>query len=348
MHDRFHKWVLHEVVQETEDAMTFFFDTEGQYFNFKAGQFINITHCINGENITRSYSLSSSPNENYPSITIKRVKDGIMSNYLFNNAQKIENWEIEGPYGNFVLEESLNKTTKLCFMGGGSGITPLFSMMKALIENVNSPYHLIYANRNHQDIIFKSQIESLVKDGKASVFHALTGDESSEAFSEELYKGRLTRLIVKKIIRQKFEDPLNVLYFICGPEKLMEVYNEALQAIGVPEEQIFQENFSIENEKAEEFFLPNEPHEVLMHVYESTALVDVKAGQSILQAALENGLPVKYSCQNGTCGTCWAKYSDGEVRMLKNYALTKEEVDENYILLCQSYPMNDSLTVHVG
>ncbi|WP_431844492.1 2Fe-2S iron-sulfur cluster-binding protein [Pedobacter superstes] len=83
-------------------------------------------------------------------------------------------------------------------------------------------------------------------------------------------------------------------------------------------------------------------------MYESTSLIDVKAGQSILEAALENGLPVKYSCKNGTCGSCWGRYSDGEVNMIKNHALTKEEVEDNYILLCQTYPMNDEVTVHVG
>lgn len=348
MENKNHAWYLHEVVQETKDTITIRFNTGGKPFRYLAGQFVNIALNIDGEAVTRSYSLSSSPNEQHPSITVKRVLDGIMSNYLLDNANDILEWEIEGPYGNFTLNEPIEQDKSFCFLGGGSGITPLFSIMKALKDEVHAPFHLIYTNRNDHDVIFKDTIERLVAHGKAKVFHALTGDVSSDAYGEELYKGRLNKLIVKKLIKQRFDEPGNVLYYICGPEKLMKVYKEALISLAVPQEQISMENFSLEENRTDEVLLPHEPHEVLMQVYESTSLIDVKAGQSILEAALENGLPVKYSCKNGTCGSCWGRYSEGEVTMIKNHALTNEEVESNYILLCQTYPMDDQVTVHVG
>lgn len=348
MEDKNHVWVLHEVLQETKDTITIRFNTQGKPFRFFAGQFVNVTLFIDGEAVTRSYSLSSSSIEQHPSITIKRVPNGIMSNYLLDNAHAIQEWEIEGPYGNFILNEPIEQDKSFCFLGGGSGITPLFSIMKTLKEDSHDPVHLIYANRNEHDVIFKDAIEKLVKDGKAKVFHALTGNVSSETYGEELYKGRLNKLIIKKLIKQRFDEPANVLYYICGPEKLMEVYRDALTSLAVPEKNIFMENFSLEDKDTAEALLPKVPHEVLMHVYESTNLIDVKAGQSILEAALENGLPVKYSCKNGTCGSCWGRYSEGEVNMVKNHALTNGEVESSYILLCQTYPMNDQVTVHVG
>ncbi len=348
MENKNHVWYLHEVVQETRGTITIRFNTGAKPFQYLAGQFVNVTLIIDGEAITRSYSLSSSPNEQHPSITVKRVPEGVMSNYLLDHAHDILEWEIEGPYGNFILNEPIEQNKSFFFMGGGSGITPLFSIMKTLKEKAYAPFHLIYANRNEHDVIFKDAIGKLVEEGKAKVFHALTGDISSDAYGEELYKGRLNKLIVKKLIKQRFEEPGNVLYYICGPEKLMEVYKEALISLAVPEEQIFMENFSLEDKSTNEALLPHESHEILMHVYESTSLIDVKAGQSILEAALENGLSVNYSCKNGTCGSCWGRYSEGELTMIKNHALTKEEVESNYILLCQTYPMDDQVTVHVG
>lgn len=348
MENKNHIWFLHEVVQETRDAITIRFNTGGKPFRFIAGQFVNVVLPIEGETVTRSYSLSSSPNEQHPSITVKRVSGGVMSNYLLDNVHAIQKWEIEGPYGNFILNEPIEQDKSFCFLGGGSGITPLFSIMKILKEETHAPFHLIYANRNEHDVIFKDTIGKLVTDGKVKVFHALTGDVSSDAFGEELYKGRLNKLIVKKLIKQRFDEPGNVLYYICGPEKLMEVYKEALISLAVPEEHIFIESFALEDKGTDEVLLPKEAHEVLMHVYESTSLMAVKAGQSILEAAIDNGLPVKYSCKNGTCGSCWGRYSEGEVTMIKNHALTTEEVESSYILLCQTYPINDQVTVHVG
>lgn len=346
MNNRSHRWELSEVVQETKDTISIYFNTYGQDFDYQPGQFINISLPINGEVVSRSYSLSSSPNEKYPSITVKRVAGGIMSNYLLDNANTIREWGIEGPFGNFTLAEP-TEVDKYCFLGGGSGITPLFSMMKFL-KGKAGDLHLLYANRNEEDIIFRTTIEKLINEGTAKVFHSLTGEFSADAFGEDLFKGRLNKLIVKKVIKQWFENPLAVNYYICGPEKLMAVYKEALLSLGVPETQIFSENFSLDSSKGDELILPEEPHEVLIHAYGSTSLIDVKAGQTILESAIENGVPIKYSCKNGTCGSCWGTYSEGTVNMVKNYALTKEEVDNKYILLCQAYPMDEAVTVHVG
>lgn len=361
MNTKSYKWLLHKVQFETKDAITISFNTSGQPFHFKAGQFINISLYINGEKITRSYSLSSSPRDEYPAITVKRIPNGIMSNFLFTHAHSIVEWEVEGPYGNFVLNKEATGQKEIILLGGGSGITPLYSMLSHIADNSVTPICLIYANRNPEDIIFRTTIREWETSGKMKVIHALTGGNIPDSFSADLIKGRLNRLIVKKLVKQITEDPLKASYFICGPKQLMTIYKEALTAIGIPEEQIFSEHFDLKEDK-KELLLPTEPHEVLMHVYESaeteadettelvqvTSLITVQAGQSILEAAIENGLPVKHSCKTGTCGTCWARYTNGSIQMIKNYALTAEEVEQNYILLCQSYPLNDTVTIEMG
>lgn len=360
MNNKRYKWLLHGVQFETKDTITISFNTSGQPFHYRAGQFINISLYISGEKITRSYSLSSSPKDDHPAITVKKIPNGIMSNFLFTHAHSILEWEVEGPYGNFVLNEETTGQSEIVFLGGGSGITPLYSMLNHLGDSVSS-ISLIYANRNPEDIIFGTTIREWGISGKMKVTHALTGDNIPDSFSADLVKGRLNRLIVKKLVKQTTEEPLKASYYICGPKQLMTIYREALIAIDVPEDQIFSESFDLEEEK-EELLLPTEAHEVLMHVYESaeagadettelvqvTSLITVKAGQSILEAAIENGLPVRHSCNTGTCGTCWARYTDGSIRMIKNYALTSEEVEQNYILLCQSYPLNDTVSIEMG
>jgi ring-1,2-phenylacetyl-CoA epoxidase subunit PaaE len=362
MNNKNHTWLLHQVKVETEDAITIFFDTQGALFKFQAGQFINISMNINGEKVSRSYSLSSSPADDKPSITVKRVKGGLMSNYLFAHARSITEWDIEGPYGNFVMNEA-HAQEELVFLGAGSGITPLYSMIAYLSGYPRNSATLIYANRNREDIIFSSSIKAREADGRLKVFHALSGENIPEGDVNNLYKGRLNRLIVKKLVKQLTKDPVQAKYFICGPEQLMITSREALTSIGVPGENIFTESFFIKENAEGELTLPKESHEVVFHYYEPTyqsdseetaevvqvtSLIDVKAGQSILEAAIENGMPVKHSCKTGTCGSCSAKYTEGSVNMLKNFALTDEEVNQKYILLCQSYPLDDQVIIETA
>lgn len=348
-----HLWKTAGIIQETKDTVTVIFDTGGAHFSYEAGQFINITLMINGLPVTRSYSLSSSPAENTnPSITVKKVNGGIMSNFIVDNAAAIGKWRIEGPYGNFTPSSGTYTSRHVVMLAGGSGITPLFSIARSVISrSPDTTVSIIYSSRTSEDIIFKSALDDWAKsfNGRVNIRHVLSqAADVSELSGETIIKGRLNKLVARKLIKQVVGDPLSgVQYFICGPSSLMKMYREVLEAMQLPAENIFLEWFASEYSN-EQVTLPQEPQEVLLHFYEQSNLLDVEAGQSILMAALEDKIQLPYSCKTGTCGKCTARLTGGKVKMIGNYALRQNEIDAGLILLCQSYPLDSDVTVEIA
>lgn len=351
MQKRRYTWQTYQVTRETNDAVTIEFDTGGAAFEYLPGQFINISLMVDGKKLTRSYSLSSSPGiDPYPAITVKRVGEGLMSNYMIRHAGKIPEWEVEGPYGSFVPMESSYGSKHVVLLSGGSGITPLLSMAKSLLSR--SPavqLTLLYANRNWYDVIFADAIEALVLQypERLTVFHALSQhDGTSLAFTGKLIEERLSKLLIKKVLKQVIPENLaDAHFFMCGPGGLMKMYQEALAALEVPEEGIFMERFIMDDEPVEVPEVPEAPCEVLVHFYEQSHLIEIPPGTTLLNAALKEGIAFRYSCKNGTCGSCFALLTSGKVSMVKNYALTAEEVARGIILLCQSYPISEDVTI---
>lgn len=344
-------WPTRKVTWETKDAVTIEFDTAGSGFNYLPGQFINVSQVINGEKITRSYSLSSSPDlDAFPAITVKRVKDGLLSNYLVDYADQIRELEIEGPYGSFVPLESSYQNNNVVLLSGGSGITPLLSIAKSLLsKSADVQLTLIYANRNWYDVIFADALEALALQYKdrVTVFHALSQHDGTKlVFAGTLIEDKLSKLLIKKLLKQAtFEKPVGTHFFICGPSGLMKIYHEALESLEVPEAEIFMERFTADDEPAEQLKLPDISHEVLVHFYEQTHLIEIPPGTTLLSAALKEGIAFGHSCKSGNCGACVAILTSGKVKMVKNYALTHKEVEQGMILLCQSYPLTEDITI---
>lgn len=348
------KWLTREVIRQTRDAVTIIFDTNGSAFEYQPGQFVNVSLIVNGEKLTRSYSLSSSPHTDlYPSITAKRVEGGLMSSYIADYAERIHEWDIEGSYGSFVPVEGSYQSRHVVLLAGGSGITPVWSIAKSILSKSSDvKLTLLYANRNWNDVIFADTIEASVQQYKErmKVFHALSQPNGENpVLADNLIEGRLSKLVVKKLLKQiageTFED---VHFFICGPSGLMELYQESLEALKVPETNIFLERFSVEARPNKQTNLPDRVHEVLLHFYEQTHLVEVIPGNTILTAGLDSGIPLPHACKSGTCGVCTALLTAGKVNMIKNYALTENEAAEGMVLLCQSYPLSDDVTIEIG
>jgi ring-1,2-phenylacetyl-CoA epoxidase subunit PaaE len=345
-----YQWRTLQVVKETAHSVTIIFDTQGEKFEYQSGQFINLTLLINNIPVTRSYSLSSSPHvDKYPAITVKKVGEGVMSNFIVNNAEGVKLWQIEGPYGSFTPPAD---SSHLFLLAGGSGITPLFSIAKTIVsQRKDIKVTILYANKTANDIIFVNALTEWQKQEgeRINVIYALSNDDGRTAIpAESVIIGRFNRIIVKKLIRQfqlNTKEPVH--YFICGPSALMKIYEESLQALQVNADQIFVERF-IPDDSQSLFSVPDVSHEVMLHFYERSYLLDVAPGNTILQAALEDRVPLPYSCKQGTCGKCAAVTVAGDVRMHHNYALQRQQVDTGWVLLCQSYPFDDSVTVQVG
>ncbi|MFA4869958.1 MAG: ferredoxin--NADP reductase [Pedobacter sp.] len=344
-------WPIHKVIWETKDAVTIEFDAVGSGFNYLPGQFINVSQVVNGEKITRSYSLSSSPDlDTYPAITVKRIKDGLLSNYLVDYAEQIRELEIEGPYGSFIPLESSYQSKHVVLLSGGSGITPLLSIAKSLLsKSADVRLTLIYANRNWYDVIFSDAIDALslqYKD-RLAILHALSQHDGKKlVFARTLIEGRLSKLMIKKLLKQSMAGKESEThFFLCGPSGLMKIYHEALESLEVPESGIFMERFTADDESAVQLNLPDITHEVLVHFYEQTHLIEIPPGTTLLSAALKEGIGFGHSCKSGNCGACVAILTSGKVKMVKNYALTHKEVELGMILLCQSYPLTEDITI---
>ena len=274
-----------------------------------------------------------------------------MSGYIVEKAAVINTWQVSGPHGGFTLPEDIYNVKQLVLLAGGSGITPLFSIARAFVKRFpEAAVTLIYSSRSEEEIIFREQIADWAGKNKGNVriHYALSQEENTtELTGATLSRGRINKLVARKVIKTTTTDPLDdIHYFICGPSELMKMHQEMLTALQVPEERICLEWFAPEA-GSQNAALPEDKQEVLLHFYEQTNLLEVDAGKNILAAALEEKIPLPFSCKAGTCGICAARLISGKVTMLNNFALRKTAVDEGWVLLCQSYPLTPDVTVEI-
>lgn len=350
-------WRTHKTIKETTDSISIYFDTEQQDFTYSPGQYLNIRCIIDGELIIRSYSFRSKPSDPYPAITVKRVLGGKMSNYIFENVDQIETWEIEAPFGNFVLDDTIAEQSKVVLLAGGSGIVPLFSMLNSIKNPTQLPL-LVYSNKLPQETIFYDELEALQTNEKLEICYSFTASEFSSTKINHV-AGRFSILVLRSIIKRLVPETNKAHYYICGPNGLMNLYKDALTGLNIPQENIHLEYFDpiplsideIKTDGTSKDVVVNyyEDHYVNdeIQTYECTSLIEVKPKQSLLEAMNDHHIKVPSSCKNGTCGACWAVKSDGEVRMLHNGALTEQDIAEGIILLCQSYPTNSDVCITV-
>lgn len=340
-------WRTLAIRHETADTITIIFDNGNDAFTYQAGQFIQLTLMIEGVAVTRSYSLSSSPaTDAHPAITVKRVAGGLMSNHILDQAAHIQEWQVNGPHGSFTPDAHTIHCKQVVLMAGGSGITPLFSIARTLLQQQpHTHITLIYASKDTDNIIFRDALATYNE--RLRIHHALS--QSAETPDNNVYiKGRLNKLVVRKLIKAATTTPQeDVHYFLCGPAALMNMQQEILQSLQVPEERIFREYFMPE-EPAAPVMLPDTTQEVLLHFHDQSNLLEVHPGQSILSAALQDRIELPYSCKGGTCGICAARLTSGKVNMVQNYALRPEAISDGMILLCQSYPLTADVTVEIG
>ncbi|ULQ58240.1 iron-sulfur cluster-binding domain-containing protein [Flavihumibacter rivuli] len=345
-------WKALSLLQETGDSITIKFDTMGSPFDYQPGQYIDLGFEWKGELLRRSYSLSSVPGlDENPAITVKRVEGGLVSSILTGQPDSIKEWMIEGPFGQFTPGSSSKPAKHYVLLAGGSGITPLYAIAKYLLHFSDATITLVYASRNWESTIFGQELLYLSQSfsHRLKLLFALSAEKDEGLLPPQaLFKGRLTRLALKKILRPVLQENADGSseIFICGPQGLNEMGIEVMKELGVDESGIHLEWFNPVSIDPEEGEL--EDQQVLIHFYEQTNLLDVKAGQSILAAALGDRIPVSYSCQTGTCGRCAAKLVSGKVKMAANYALNKDDLNAGLVLLCQAYPGDDQVTVSVN
>ena len=340
------------ISKPTEDSVSLVFKRAGALAHYRAGQHALLSVVINGEVYRRTYSFHTSPHvDEHAGITVRAVEGGLVSNYL-QSAGTSADLRLDGVAGEFEIVPDMNGRRHLVMFAGGSGITPLMSMLKSVLHTEpDSTVSLIYSNKSYSRVIFRAELEALAEQfkGRLTIYHVLTQDagEVPSGFPV-FYMGRLSKLVVKKLIKTILaEGDCPLEYYLCGPFSFMETIEQAISSV-TPGSAVHKEHFFIP--AAVEDFEPDNlaTREVILRTGEEEQLLVVPGGKSILESALARGLKVRYSCTEGQCGTCRAHLVSGEVKLRRNHILTAGELSEGQILLCQGYPLTDGVVVRVG
>lgn len=341
--------VIKEIVKETKDAVSVVFE-HAEGFKYIPGQFITLILTINGNKIRRAYSLSSSPSlDEYPTITVKRVEGGIMSNYVNDELKAGDQLQIMEAMGSFTLDIQPQTKRQLFLLGGGSGITPLLSIAKTLLKDEpESKVGLIYANRDLDSIIFKTEIEQLNSQygDRLQTIHYL--ENPPENWSG--HQGYLTRESIKNHITElKNNDLSETFYMTCGPAPLMDIVWDTLEELNIPSANKFKESFEAGTTSPKEIIADsNEAKQVQILLEGEEYSYEVPSNKTILEAGLDAKIDMPYSCQSGLCTACRGKCLEGSIKMDEDDGLSDEEKAEGYVLLCVAHPETDHVKIEIG
>ncbi|MDX9790973.1 MAG: FAD-binding oxidoreductase, partial [Candidatus Kapabacteria bacterium] len=320
---------------------------------YKHGQYVTLKVPVNGNENRRAYSICTSPvADNKLSITVKKVDDGVVSRYINETLKIGDKIEVMPPLGNFTID--LNPANKGVYflIGAGSGITPLMSILKTIltVEPLSSVY-LLYQNRNEDSIIFSGQLGELADKyaGRFYVTHILS--KPSPTWKGE--QGRLDSSFIEKFINLNAKDDiLKAHFFLCGPQGLMHESEIALKNLKIASYQIHKELFTIaqSNDETNDSIVLDSADEIITRkvkiiLYSEEIEFLVEPDETVLTAAQREGQDPPFSCQIGACSTCRAKLVSGKVYMDERDSLTDEEIEEGYILTCQSHPLTDDVVV---
>lgn len=350
----FHSLKVKRIERETEDCVSIEFDIPEELkgtFQFKQGQNLTIKKIFNGEELRRNYSICTSPFDNELKVAVKKAEGGIFSTWANEELKAGDYLEVLPPTGNFYTELNSSQKKNYVAFAAGSGITPILSIIKTtLIAEAKSSFTLVYGNRTKSAIIFKEELAAL-KDKfmeRFRIYHTL----SRELTDVEINNGRIDvdklESLFSKLIDLKNCDE----FFICGPEEMIFCIKGYLEARGVTTDKIHFELFTVPGQK--KFEVQNPKSEIN---HGTKARVSVKLdgilfdfdldyeGESILDAALKQGVDIPYACKGGVCTTCKAKLIEGKVSMDVNWGLEPDEVEKGYILTCQSHPQTSKVVV---
>lgn len=350
----FHKVKIKNIRRETKNCVSIALDIPSELkekFAYKQGQYVTLKLNIHGEELRRSYSACSSPvADSDLRIAVKAVENGKASTYLNNGISIGQELEVMNPMGNFYVEMPADKEQHFVAFAAGSGITPILSLLKtALAVNDKNKFSLFYGNKSTDDIIFRQELNDLVVkyESRLRVHHIL----SREKTADKLFEGRISPEKCLDLLLNFEEIQTADSYFICGPFDMTMGLKDKLIEFGIAKEKVHFELFTtVEKEiepvddSANDVKIATDTKMTIVLDGDETELT-IKANETVLDVALDAGLDAPYACTGGSCCTCRAKLMEGSVRMDVNYALTDQEVEDGYILTCQSHPTSPKIVV---
>jgi ring-1,2-phenylacetyl-CoA epoxidase subunit PaaE len=342
---QFYKLQVKEVKRETPSAVSVVFNVPSELqsaYQFIAGQYINLKLTLDGQEIRRAYSICSSPNSGELRIAIKSVQNGNFSKFANDNLKVGDIIEVSQPEGRFTYEPNAEKQKNYSGFVAGSGITPVMSILKSVLESEpNSTFVLVYGNKSPEETIFHQELHDLQLQyvGRFFVHYVFSKSGASELF------GRIDKSAVNFILNNKHKEKEFDKFYLCGPEEMINLVSNVLKEHNVAEKDIKFELFSTST--AENTSVGNQSGhtKITIMVDDEETTFEMSQKQTVLEAALKQGIDAPYSCQGGICSSCMARITHGSAEMKKNSILTDGEVAEGLILTCQAHPTSAEIYV---
>ncbi len=360
---------ISERIAESTDTVTLVLDIPKDVeakFRYRAGQFVTFFLDLNGEELHRSYSLCTSPDfDTTFAVTVKRVPGGRGSTYLTESARVGDVLWTTPPAGRFVLPEKVSEQ-KFAFFAAGSGITPIFALVKSALRATNVPCVLFYQNRTEDSVIFRSALDELAatSNGRFSVTHVL----SNPGAEWSGLRGRAHHAMIRDFLVRN-QVGIRSLYYMCGPDGFMETISSTLKSMNVDSAKIIQESFatsvtpSASNEATANSETTSEAPDLTDKVTigdlasagraeqieavidGETHVIPYKGNASILETLLDAGLNPPYSCMDGACLACLAKVEKGLVYQADPGILVDDNIEARECLTCQARPASKTIRV---
>ncbi len=356
MATHFHKLTIRDIRKETAECISVVFDIPEELqevYRFRHGQNITLKSIVNGEELRRSYSICSSPDDHELRVAIKKMADGRFSSWANDTLKKGDIVEVLPPTGKFYTELDPAQSKSYLAFAAGSGITPILSIIKTtLLTEPHSQFTLVYGNRNRSSIIFKEQLEALKNRymNRFALYHILSREKTDAAINHGRIDQQKCVELSKKLIDLQQVDEI----FVCGPEEMIFAVKDWLEQQGIEKKKVHFELFTTPGQKTGSG--PSSTTAKTEHAGK-TSRITVKLdgiafdfdlpfnGEPILDAALQQGADLPFACKGGVCATCRAKLVEGRVDMDTNYALEPDELEKGFILTCQSHPRSDKVIV---
>jgi len=343
----FYKLQIKEIKHETASAISVSFAVPAELqpiYQFTAGQYVNLKLTLDGEEIRRAYSICSAPNSGDLRIAIKSVKSGHFSKFANENLKVGDTLEVGQPEGKFTFEPNAERHKNYAGFAAGSGITPVMSILKSVLqEEPKSTFVLVYGNKSPEETIFYNELHELQLHyvGRFFVQYVF-----SQAKAEECLFGRIEKSAVNFVLDNKHKEKEFDKFYLCGPEEMINLVSDVLKEHNVPEKNIkfelFSTSITVDNPSADSH---NGHTKITVMVDDEETTFEMSQKQTVLEAALKQGIDAPYSCQGGICSSCLARITNGTAEMKKNSILTDEEIAEGLILTCQAHPTSAALYI---
>ncbi len=342
----FLKLIIKEVKRETANAVSVLFNVPEELkpdYKFIAGQYINLKLTLDNQEIRRAYSICSAPDSGELRIAVKAVKNGLFSQFANTTLKAGDVLEVGQPEGKFTFEPDAERQKNYAAFVAGSGITPVLSIIKSVLKNEpKSSFVLVYGNKTPEETIFFQELHDLQLQyvGRFFVHYVY-----SQAKAENALFGRIEKSSVNFVLNNKHKELQFDKFFLCGPEDMINTVSNVLKEKNVKESAI---KFELFTSSSEEHAIQGsqEGHtKITVLVDDEETTFEMSKKQTILDAALKQGVDAPYSCQGGICSSCLGRVTKGSAEMTKNSILTDSEIAEGLILTCQAHPTSETIYV---